>query len=77
MGLADLMKELRLLKGQQGYRFCMAWLLVLTHLLARPTLVLLVLLVIQRIDGDTPIGKAISGLVPIFVRALSQYLQLA
>lgn len=74
MGVADLMKELRLLKGQQGYRYCMAWLVVLTHLLTRPMLALPFLFVVQKVNDDTPIAKAISGLVSIFVRAVGQYL---
>ena len=74
MGVADLMKELRLLKGQEGYRYCMAWLVVLTHLLTRPMLALLFLFVVQRVHDDTPVAKSISGLVSIVVRAVGQYL---
>ena len=74
MGVADLMKELWLLKGQHGYRYCMAWLVVLTHLLTRPMLALLFLFVVQRVNDETPVAKAISGLVSIFVRAVGQYL---
>jgi hypothetical protein len=75
MGLVDLMKELRLMKDQQGYRYCMAWFVVLTHLLARPTLVLLILWLIQRFDHDTMVGKAIAALVPVAARVLSRYMQ--
>lgn len=75
MSLADLLKELRLLKGQRGYRYCMAWLVVLTHLLVRPTLVFLALWVIQRSGDDTTVGKAISALMPIVIRAVGRYLQ--
>ena len=74
MGVADLMKELRLLKGQQGYRYCMAWLVVLTHLLTRPVLALLVLFVVQKVNDETPVARAISSLVSIFARAVGQYL---
>lgn len=35
VGLAALLRELRLLRGQPGYRYCMSWLLVLTHLAFR------------------------------------------
>ena len=36
MHLAELLKELRLMKGQAGYRYCLAWLTVLIHIGARP-----------------------------------------
>ncbi len=75
MGVADLMKELRLLKGQQGYRYCLAWLMALTHILARPTLLLL--LVIQGTDTDTAIGKSLSAWVPLLVQAVRRYLHSA
>lgn len=32
ISLAALLRELRLLDGQPGYRFCMSWFLVLTHI---------------------------------------------
>lgn len=35
IGLAALLRELRLLNGQPGYRYCMSWLLVLTHIAFR------------------------------------------
>jgi hypothetical protein len=75
MGVADLMRELRLLKGQQGYRFCMAWVIALTHILARPTLILLFLLAAPGVNEDTAIGKAMSAWVPMLIRALNRYLQ--
>ncbi len=37
-GLAGQLRELRLLRGQPGYRYCMAWGLVLLHLSARGAL---------------------------------------
>ena len=36
MHLVDLLRELRLLKGQEGYRYCLAWLAVLFHIGAKP-----------------------------------------
>jgi hypothetical protein len=35
VGLAALLRELRLLSGQPGYRYCMSWVLVLTHIAMR------------------------------------------
>lgn len=35
IGLAALLRELRLLDGQPGYSYCMSWLLVLAHLAFR------------------------------------------
>ena len=39
MGLGDLLRELRLMKGQDGYRYCLAWLVVAIHICARPSLI--------------------------------------
>lgn len=75
MGVADLLKELRLLKGQQGYRYCMAWLVVLTHLLARPSLILATLLLAYHFNNETTFGKALSGLWRIVARAFVTYMQ--
>ncbi len=36
MDFVDQLKELRLLKGQEGYRYCLAWVAVLTRPLAKP-----------------------------------------
>lgn len=72
MGVADLLKELRLLKGQQGYRYCMAWLVVLTHLLARPSLILATLLLAYQLTDET---ASLSSLWRIVVRAFVSYLQ--
>lgn len=75
MGVSDLLRELRLLKGQQGYRYCMAWLVVLTHILVRPALLFLILLVIHRSNDETTIGKVISVLWSAVGHALTQYMQ--
>ena len=72
MGAADLLKELRLLKGQQGYRYCMAWLVVLTHLLARPSLILATLLLAYQLTDE---AASLSSLWRIVVRAFVSYLQ--
>ncbi len=35
VGLAALLRELRLLGSQPGYRYCMSWVLVLAHMAMR------------------------------------------
>lgn len=77
MDLAKLLRELRLLNGQQGYRYCMAWAVVVTHLLARPTLIFLVLWTVQKFDHGTAVGKFLSSVAPMFARVLGKYLQSA
>ena len=75
MNLADLLKELRLMKGQQGYRFCLAWVAVLAQLLIRPGLLLFALLAAETWTDDGS-GAGISALMRLTVRVLGRYLQL-
>lgn len=48
ISLAALLRELRLLNGQPGYRFCMVWLLVLTHIAMRGVAMWWVVQVLQK-----------------------------
>jgi len=48
ISLAALLRELRLLNGQPGYRFCMSWFLVLAHVALRGIAVWMVVQVLQK-----------------------------
>jgi hypothetical protein len=48
ISLAALLRELRLLNGQPGYRFCMVWFLVLTHIAMRGVAMWWVIQVLQK-----------------------------
>ena len=48
MHLVDLLRELRLLKGQEGYRYCLAWLAVLFYIGARLVTVFLFWLAVSN-----------------------------
>ena len=48
ISLAALLRELRFLNGQPGYRFCMSWFLVLTHIAIRGFAVWVVIQVLQK-----------------------------
>jgi hypothetical protein len=77
MGLADLMKELRLLKGQGVCRYLMSWLLVFVHVCSQSKMfLLLVLLSIGATEG-TVVKNAASKFVPVVVHFLVQFLHTA
>jgi len=49
ISLAALLRELRLLNGQPGYRYCMSWFLVLTHIGLRGVAVWVAVQVLQKL----------------------------
>lgn len=70
MHLVELLKELRLLRGQQGYRYCMAWLTVLIHVGAKPTGTLLIAWLAIHSELDVRLAKAILFAVPYIARSI-------
>lgn len=70
MHLAQLLKELRLLKGQAGYRYCLAWLTVLIHVGAKPAGALFVAWLAINSGLDVRLAKAILSALPHIARSL-------
>lgn len=77
MDLIGLLRELRLLKGQSAYRFCLAWLVVFSHVVVRPSIICLCVVVyISRLD-DEPVAAAFVALLFQLIGRLLNSLDLA
>ncbi len=64
MHLAELLKELRLMKGQAGYRYCLAWLTVLIHIGARPAATVFLAWLAVGSGLDLRLAKALLSALP-------------
>ena len=75
MDLVSLLRELRLLKGQAGYRFCMAWLVVAGHVCTRPPVIsMLAVLYLTHFEVlDSAVAK---GLLSLLSRTIVQIFRL-
>ena len=70
MHLVQLLKELRLLKGQAGYRYCLAWLAVLIHVGAKPAGALFVAWLAISSGLDVRLAKVVLFAVPHIARSI-------
>jgi hypothetical protein len=75
MGLGDLLKELRLMKGQHGYRYCLAWLVVAVHTCARPSLIAFGIWVLGSRTVDGTESQAMNSLLKLVAFAIQKYFQ--
>ena len=70
MHLAELLKELRLMKGQAGYRYCLAWLTVLIHIGARPTATVFLAWLAFGRGLDPRLASAMLSVIPYIGRSM-------
>lgn len=75
MGLGDLLRELRLMKGQDGYRYCLAWLVVAIHICARPSLIAFGLWILGSRAGDGAGNLTMNSLLTLVAFAIQKYFQ--
>jgi hypothetical protein len=68
----DEMRELRLMKGQEGYRFCMQWLLVFVKRCRWPTCLAMVIWLATSQGSSTKVSDALLSLTPLIVRAMGK-----
>ena len=64
MHLVDLLRELRLLKGQEGYRYCLAWLVVLFHIGAKPLVTIFLFWLAVSNGLDLRVTRAFLSILP-------------
>ena len=75
MGLAELMKELRLLKGQGVCRYLLSWLLVFLHVCTKSKMFALLFVAWVWVREGSAQGSTASKLPPELIYALVQLLR--
>lgn len=73
MNLVSHLRELRQLKGQAGYRYCLAWLVVLIDVVLRPRVVfLLTFWLVAQFDRAGSFATALTSFSPTVLRTLGK-----
>lgn len=70
MHLVELLRELRLLKGQQDYRYLLAWLVVLVQLVTRPVATIFLAWLALGSGLDLRLARALLALIPHVGRSI-------